>query len=89
MKTASIIVRNKVGLHARPAALFVQAAMSHQSKLTVTKGEKSGNAKSMMGILALGVHKDDEITLTADGADEDAALAALVNLIENNFGEPL
>ena len=89
MKTVSIVVHNKVGLHARPAALFVQAAMAHQSKLTVTRGEKSGNAKSMLGILALGVHQDDEITITAEGPDEDAALAALVNLIKNNFGEPV
>ena len=89
MQTTSIIVQNKVGLHARPAALFVQAATAHQSKITVTKGEKSGNAKSIMGILALGVQKNDEIVINADGPDEMEALVALKKLIENNFGEPL
>ena len=87
MQTLTIVVHNKVGLHARPAALFVQAAMAHQSKITVMKGVKSGNAKSIMGILALGVHQDDEITINAEGADEVEALAALQKLIQNNFGE--
>jgi phosphocarrier protein len=89
MQTTSLIVRNKVGLHARPAALFVQAAMAHQSKITVTKNGKSGNAKSILGILALGVNRDDEITIQADGPDEDKAIKALIELIKNNFGEPI
>ena len=89
MQTASIVVHNKVGLHARPAALFVQAAMAHQSKITVTNGEKSGNAKSILGILSLGVQQNDKITINADGPDEMEALTALTKLIEDNFGEPL
>jgi phosphocarrier protein len=89
MQTTSIVVHNKVGLHARPAALFVQAATAHQSKITVIKGEKSGNAKSILGILALGVQQNDTITINADGTDELEALTALTKLIEDNFGEPL
>jgi len=89
MQTTSIVVHNKVGLHARPAALFVQAAMLHQSKITVTNGEKSGNAKSILGILSLGVQLNDKITINADGPDEMEALTALTKLVENNFGEPL
>ena len=89
MQTTSIVVQNKVGLHARPAALFVQAATAHQSKITVTKGEKSGNAKSILGILSLGVQQNDEIVINADGPDEVEALAALTKLIKDNFGEPL
>lgn len=89
MQTTSLVVRNKVGLHARPAALFVQAAMAPQSKITVTKDGKNGNAKSILGILALGVNQDDRITIQAEGPDETEALQALVELIENNFGEPL
>jgi phosphotransferase system HPr (HPr) family protein len=89
MQTTSIVVHNKVGLHARPAALFVQAAMAYQSKITVANGEKSGNAKSILGILALGVQQNDKITITADGPDELEALTALTKLIEDNFGEPL
>lgn len=89
MQTMSLVVHNKVGLHARPAALFVQAAMAHQSKITVTKGDKCGNAKSILGILALGVNQDDRITIEANGPDEIEALRALTELIEKNFGEPL
>jgi phosphocarrier protein len=89
MQTRSLVVRNKVGLHARPAALFVQAATAHQSKITVTKNGKSGNAKSILAILALGVNQDDEITIQADGQDETEAIKALIELIENNFGEPI
>jgi phosphocarrier protein HPr len=89
MQSTSIVVQNKVGLHARPAALFVQAAMAHQSKITVTNGEKSGNAKSIMGILSLGVQQNHKITINADGPDEKKALTALTKLIEDNFGEPL
>ena len=87
MQTATLVVHHKVGLHARPAALFVQAAMVHQSNITVSKDGKSGNAKSIMAILALGVHQNDKITITADGMDEQDALAALTTLVENNFGE--
>jgi phosphotransferase system HPr (HPr) family protein len=89
MQTTSIVVRNKVGLHARPAALFVQAAMAHHSNISVTKGEKSGNAKSIIGILALGIQQNDKITINADGHDEMEALTALTKLIDDNFGEPV
>jgi phosphocarrier protein len=89
MQTTSLIIRNKIGLHARPAALFVQAAMAHQSKITVTKDGESGNAKSIISILALGVDQDDEIAIQVDGPDETEALKALIELIENNFGEPI
>jgi phosphocarrier protein len=87
MQEISIVVRNKVGLHARPAALFVQIAAAHQSKITVTNGDKTGNAKSILGILALGVNQDDRITIQADGADEGEALEKLAKLVEDNFGE--
>jgi phosphotransferase system HPr (HPr) family protein len=89
VQTTSIVVHNKVGLHARPAALFVQAAMAHQSKITVRNGEKSGNAKSIMGILALGVQQNDTITINADGPDEMDALTVLTRLVNDNFGESL
>jgi phosphocarrier protein len=87
MQSATHTIHHPVGLHARPATLFVQAAMAHQSEITVQKDGKTGNAKSFLSILALGVRQDDTITVTADGPDEDQALAALAALIENNFGE--
>jgi phosphocarrier protein len=63
--------------------------MAYQSKLTVIKDGKNGNAKSIIGILALCVNQDDTITIQADGPDEIKALETLVKLIENNFGEPV
>jgi len=89
VQTTSIVVRNKVGLHARPAALFVQAAMAHESRITVAKAEKRGNAKSILAILALGVQQGEEISIEAEGSDEIDAVKSLVKLIEDNFGEPL
>ncbi len=87
MQTTTLAIHHKVGLHARPAALFVQAAMAHQSTITVSKNGKSGNAKSILAILALAVHQNDEVTITAEGPDEQEAIAALTALVDNNFGE--
>jgi len=93
MKEAKVVVNNKVGLHARPAALFVQAASKFQSEVNVScidpKEEKlrTANAKSILGILTLGVFQGIEITIAADGDDEEDAVKALVELVKNNFGE--
>jgi phosphotransferase system HPr (HPr) family protein len=90
MAEATIQVKNKVGLHARPAALFVQTASKFQSKVKVknltTKGDFV-DAKSIIMVLTLGVMKDHEVLIQTDGPDSDAALDALKALIENNFGE--
>jgi phosphocarrier protein HPr len=88
MQTATLIIINKVGLHARPAALFVKSAMAYQAAITVAKGEKTANAKSLLSVLGLGVCQNDEITITADGPDEADALRELVELVQSNFGEP-
>jgi len=93
MKEAKVVVNNKVGLHARPAALFVQTASKFQSDVNVScpdpKEDKlrTANAKSILGILTLGVFQGVEITVKADGEDEEEAVKALVALVENNFGE--
>ena len=87
MPETKLVIRNKVGLHARPAVLFVQAAQSFQSDVRVIKDGKEGNAKSFKAVLALAVNQDDEVVVRAEGADADAALAALSRLVENNFGE--
>jgi phosphotransferase system HPr (HPr) family protein len=90
MAEATIQVKNKVGLHARPAALFVQTANKFQSKVKVknltTKGDFV-DAKSIIMVLTLGVMKDHEVLIQTEGPDSDAALDALKALIENNFGE--
>ena len=80
-------IRHAVGLHARPASMFVQTAQKFSSKVTVTVGEKTINAKSILSLLGLGVTQGTTIKVTADGADEKEVLTALQQLIDSNFGE--
>ena len=90
MAEAIIQVKHKVGLHARPAALFVQTAAKFSSKVKVKNLTANGNfvdAKSIIMVLTLGVMKDHEVLIQTEGPDADAALAALRSLIESNFGE--
>ena len=90
MAEATIQVKNKVGLHARPASLFVQTAAKFSSKIKVKNLTTNGNfvdAKSIIMVLTLGVMKDHEVVIQTEGTDADAALGALRALIENNFDE--
>ena len=93
MKESKIVVNNKVGLHARPASLFVQEASKFSSDIRVscqdpdTGEQREANAKSILGILTLGVFQGMEIHIQAEGDDEEAAVGMLVKLVENNFGE--
>ncbi len=87
MKESSITIRHPVGLHARPAALFVQTAQKFTSKISVSYNAKTANAKSLLGLLGLGVTRDVEVLIKADGADEEEAVKALVALVESDFGE--
>lgn len=87
MKTIDITVKHQVGLHARPASLFVKTSQRYDSSITVTYDKKTVNAKSILSILGLGVTKGANISIAADGADADDALKSLKELVENNFGE--
>jgi phosphocarrier protein len=87
MPEIKLIIRNKVGLHARPAVLFVQAAQNFTSEIRVLKDGKEGNAKSFKSVLGLAVNQNDEVTLRAEGEDAEKALVALTRLVEDNFGE--
>lgn len=93
MKEERIVVNNKVGLHARPASLFVQEANKYTSEINVsaidpeTNENRDANAKSIIGILTLGVFQGMEIAIRADGEDEELAVASLKKLVEDNFGE--
>ena len=87
MPETKLVIRNKVGLHARPAVLFVQAAQGFQSDIRVSKDGKESNAKSFKAVLALAVNQNDEILLQAEGPDAGQALAKLTKLIEDKFGE--
>ncbi len=87
MQELNITIRNQVGLHARPAALFVKTAKSFKSRIVVAKGERKADAKSILNVLALGVGGGTAVTLSAEGEDEAQAIAALKDLIEQNLGE--
>ena len=87
MHEIDIVVQHKVGLHARPAALFVQAAKKFKSNILVRKGDREANAKSILSILTLGANQGAVITIKATGEDEEMAVQALKALVENNFGE--
>ena len=78
MYTQEITVNNEVGLHARPATFFIQKANEFKSGIWVEKEDRRVNAKSLLGVLSLGIVKGTTITLIADGADEKEAVAALV-----------
>jgi len=83
----NVIVKNKTGLHARPAALFVQAANKFKSEIFIEKEGKKVNAKSIMGVMSLAVSQGTEITISAQGDDAQEAVDNLVELIESKFGE--
>ncbi|SES86172.1 HPr family phosphocarrier protein [Anaerobranca gottschalkii] len=87
MLERKITVTNKSGLHARPAALLVQTASKFSSDITLVKGASEVNAKSIMGIMALGAGQGTELTIKVNGADEEEALNALLELFNSNFGE--
>jgi phosphocarrier protein HPr len=80
-------ITNPVGLHARPASLFVQTAKKFNSTIIVRHGARQANAKSIVQVLTLAVKHGSQVTLEADGDDSDQALQALLTLIESNFGE--
>ncbi len=84
-QTRVVTVNNTQGLHARPAELFVRCAMQYQSKIEVTKGGHCVDAKSMLDVLTLAAAQGSELTITARGDDALAALAALVELVDNGF----
>ena len=81
------VVNNQVGLHARPATFFIQTANEFKSSVWVVKDERRVNAKSLLGVLSLGIVKGTAINLIADGPDEEAAINALVELINSDFSE--
>ena len=87
MYVKEVLVQNKAGLHARPATFFIQKANEYKATIWVEKEERRVNAKSLLGVLSLGITKGMTITLIADGSDENAALDGLCELIDTGFGE--
>lgn len=82
-----VTIKNRAGIHARPAALLVQTASKYKSKIYIEKDSDRINGKSIMGIITLGAGYDTNLKLIADGEDEQEAIQALVHLFESKFEE--
>ena len=82
-----VLVQNQVGLHARPATFFIQKANEYKSSIWVEKDERRVNAKSLLGVLSLGIVGGTSIDIIADGSDEQEAVDSLVALVESGFAE--
>ena len=87
MITKEVVINNQVGLHARPATFFIQKANEFRSSIWIEAEERKINAKSLLGVLSMGITAGTEISIIAEGPDEEEAVNALCALIESNFGE--
>jgi len=87
MCVKEVMVQNQVGLHARPATFFIQKANEFKSSIWVEKEERRVNAKSLLGVLSLGIVGGTAIRIIADGTDESEAVDSLVELVESGFAE--
>jgi len=87
MVSKEITIQNQVGLHARPATFFIQKANEFKSLITIAKDERKVNAKSLLGVLSLGITKGTSVTVSAEGSDEQEAVDALEALVMSNFAD--
>ncbi|RCX31091.1 HPr family phosphocarrier protein [Thioalbus denitrificans] len=87
MPTLQTTIINKLGLHARAAAKFVKTASAFESSVTLRRGEREVNGKSILGVMMLAASRGTEVEIDAEGPDADAALEALRTLIDERFGE--
>ena len=87
MKTVNVMIINKLGMHARASAKFVTLAANFRSDVTLGRNGQHANGKSIMGIMMLAAGKGTQVELIVNGDDEDQALTALTDLIQNRFGE--
>ncbi len=87
MFVKDVVIQNQVGLHARPATFFIQKANEYKSSIWVEKEDRRVNAKSLLGVLSLGIVGGTAIRIIADGSDEKDAVNGLVTLVESGFNE--
>ncbi len=87
MTKRDVIITNNIGLHARPATFFIQKANSYKSLIWIEKEDRKVSAKSLLGVLSLGIAQGMTITIIADGQDENEAIDGLVELIDTKFAE--
>ena len=89
MMKQTVTVKNKIGIHSRPAAMIVDASGKYKSEITISNGEKTVAANSMTKLLALRIKQGMEIVVSAQGDDEAEALADIVSIVETGFGEAI
>lgn len=87
MYSKEVVLQNQIGLHARPATFFIQKANEFKSLIYVEKAERRVNAKSLLGVLSLGIEDGTKIKILAEGPDEKAAVDSLANLVESGFAD--
>lgn len=87
MTEIEVIIMNRAGLHARPAALFVQKAATFNCKVKIAGNNKVADGKSILAVMGMSLAPNSKLTITAEGADEEACIVALQKLIESKFGE--
>lgn len=85
MKEMRYVITDAQGIHARPAGMFVKVASAYPCKITMQKGERKADAKGILGIMSLGVKQGEEIVITADGEQEDAAIEAIGTFLRENM----
>lgn len=85
MKNFSYVITDAQGIHARPAGLLVKAAAAFESKITIIKAGKDVDAKKIIAVMSLGAKKGEEVTVTAEGSDEDTAIDALKKFFQENL----
>lgn len=87
MYVKEVVLQNQVGLHARPATFFIQKANEFKSLILIEKDERRVNAKSLLGVLSLGIEGGTKIKILAYGPDEEAAVASLIELVDSGFAD--
>ncbi len=87
MISREVTIKNNVGLHARPATFFIQKANAYKSSVWVEKDDRRVNAKSLLGVLSLGIVKGMTVTIYADGVDEAEAIEGIAELVNTGFTE--
>ena len=87
MTKRDITITNNIGLHARPATFFIQKANSYKSLIWIEKDDRKINAKSLLGVLSLGIAKGMTVTISAEGQDEIDAINGLFDLVNTGFAE--
>ncbi|MFW6006751.1 MAG: HPr family phosphocarrier protein [Halanaerobiales bacterium] len=87
MQKKEFVIKNEIGLHARPAAMFVDTTSKFESKIKICYGDTEANAKSIISVLSLGLGKNDSFLLKIEGEDENKAMSKIKSFIENRLGE--